>query len=266
MKYFDNINNRLVHTSKTASPEYWDAQWNTEDFKKTVTNGIKNKLIIKTTKKYIPPNELKKILEGGCGNGQFVYTFDKLGYDSYGVDYAEKTISKIKTIFPDLKVNVSDVRKLDFPDNYFDGYWSFGVIEHFLEGYESIINEAQRVIKPGGFLFITFPHLSLLRKMKIKLRYYPVFNDKILDEEEFYQFILDHENVIETIEKFGFKLIEKNRFSGLKGLKDEVQTLKPLLQKIYDSKNKMLLIVNYSMSLLLSKFSNHAILLVFRKK
>jgi SAM-dependent methyltransferase len=266
MKYFDNINNRLVHTNKNTSPEYWDVQWNKENFKKTILNGTKNILIKRTTKKYINPSKLKRILEGGCGNGQFVYAFDKLGYDSYGVDYAEKTILKTKKIFPNLKVFNGDVRKLDFPSNYFDGYWSIGVIEHFYNGYDSIIKEAERVIKPEGFLFITFPHLSLLRKIKIKLGNYPIFNSKLLEKEEFYQFILNDKDVRKKIENYGFSLVKKIRFSGFKGLKDEISCLNPLLQKIYDSKNKILLIINYGMSLILSGFSNHVILLIFKKK
>lgn len=265
-KYFDKRNNRLIFTDKVASPDFWDKQWNVDNFKETVKNGIKNRLITRTTKKYIHPAKLKRILEGGCGNGQFVYAFDKLGYDSYGVDYAGKTIQKINSIFPDLKITIGDVRKLNFPDNYFDGYWSIGVIEHFYGGYAPTIKEATRVIKSGGFLFITFPHLSLLRKIKIKFGYYPIFDNKILEKEKFYQFISDHKDVIKNIESHSFSLIEKNRFSGLKGLKDEISSFKFLLQKLYDSKNILIQIINYSFSLILSPISSHAILLVFRKK
>lgn len=266
MKYFDKAGNRLVFMEKKASPIFWDSLWNVKNFKKTVMNGIKNRLITKTTLKFILPDKSKKILEGGCGNGQFVYTFNKLGYNSYGIDYAPKTISKIKTVFPDLKVSVGDVRKLDFPDNYFDGYWSIGVIEHFFEGYESIISEMERVIKPGGFLFLTFPHLSILRKIKIKLGCYHIFDKKKFDREKFYQFALDNKSVAKEIQKYNFTLIQKTSYSGTKGLKDEISALKPLLQKIYDSRNIFLRIMNYGISVLISPFSGHSILLVFRKK
>lgn len=266
MKYFDNINNRLVQMDKVASPEYWDSQWDTKNFEKTVLGGLKNRLIVGMIKKYICPGKSKKILEGGCGNGQFVYAFNKLGYDSYGIDYAKKTILKINYFFPDLNVTYGDVEKLDFPDNYFDGYWSLGVIEHFYDGFDAITREAERVVKSGGFLFITFPHLSLFRKIKIRLGHYPIFNNTLLVKKEFYQFILDHKDVIREVEKHGFLLVEGRHFSGLKGLKDEVSIFKPLLQKIYDSKNRMLLIMNYGLSFILSGFSNHAILLIFRKK
>lgn len=265
MKYFDRQNNRLIFIGNEASPSHWDNQWDVENFEKIVKDGIKNRLITKTTLEFIHPDPSKKVLDGGCGNGQFVYAFDKLGYDSYGVDYAPKTVSKIKTIFPDLKVNINDVRKLDFPDNYFDGYWSIGVIEHFFDGYESILNEMARVIKPGGFLFITFPYLSPFRKIKAQLGYYSLFDEKTVGRENFYQFALDHHSVIKEIEKHHFTLVRTTPHAGTKGFKDEVAFLKPLLQRIYDSRNIFLKIINYGLSITLSRFSGHSILLVFRK-
>ncbi len=266
MTYFDNKNNRLVFMGKNASPDFWDNQWDVKNFEKIIRNGKNNRLIIKTTTNFIHPDKSKRVLEAGCGNGQFVYAFDELGYDSYGIDYAPKTISRIKEIFFNLKVSVGDVRKIDFPDNYFDGYWSIGVIEHFYEGYIPIITELKRVIKPRGFLFISFPHLSLLRKIKIKLKCYPIFNNTILEKEEFYQFALDHNQIIEEMQNNNFVLLQKTPYSGTKGLKDEIAFLKPILQKIYDSKNIFVRIFNYGLSLILSRFSSHAILLVFRKK
>ncbi len=264
MKYFDTAGNRLVFMEEEASPKYWDRQWDVENFEKTVKDGIHNRLITKTTLRFIHPTSSKKILEGGCGNGQFVYAFHTLGYDSYGVDYAQKTIDKIQNLFPELKVRIGDVRHLDFPDAYFDGYWSIGVIEHFFDGYESILNEIQRVIKPGGFLFITFPYLSPLRKIKIKLGCYPIFNKWIAKQSTFYQFALEHHQIIRQIEKHHFALIQKTPYAGTKGLKDEISLLRPLLQKIYDSKNVLLKIVSYGISILFSPFSSHSILLVFQ--
>lgn len=266
MKYFDAAGHRLVFIEHGASPSHWDNLWNVENFEKIVRNGIKNRLMTKTTLKFIRPDKSKKVLDGGCGNGRFVHAFNTLGYDSYGVDYAPKTISKIKTIFPDLKVNIGDVRKLDFPNNYFDGYWSIGVIEHFYNGYDSVIKEAKRVIKSGGFLFITFPHLSILRKIKITLGCYRLFNEKITVQGKFYQFALDRRSVIKEIEKYDFTLIQTAPHAGMKGLKDEISFFKPLLQKIYDSHNIILRIIAYGISITFSWFSGHTVLLIFRKQ
>jgi len=173
-------------------------------------------------------------LEGGCGTGQNVYGLNRWGYDAYGVDFAKNTVNIIKREFPDLKVFNSDVRKLKFSDNFFDGYWSLGVIEHFWEGYNKILREAKRVIKPGGYLFLTFPYMSPLRKVKTNLGFYKIFNNN-LKNNDFYQFILDAEEVKSVVENYGFKLISKYPFSATKGIKDEITWIKPILQKVYNS-------------------------------
>lgn len=58
---------------------------------------------------------------------------------------------------------MQDVRKLQFADGFFDGYWSLGVIEYFWEGYNEIVNEVKRVIKPG--MFSVLINLSILHEI-----------------------------------------------------------------------------------------------------
>ena len=209
-KYFDKKNNRLVVISQLASSQYWDNLWSLKNLSEAIRKEGENKLVIYHTKKFIAPGKYKKILEGGCGKGQLVYSLNNLGYDVYGVDFAKKTINKIKEIFPELKVSYGDITHLNFPDNFFDGYWSRGVIEHFYNGYDMATKEMTRIIKPGGYLFLTFPVFSPLRKMMALLRQYPDFNEKNINKENFYQFILDSNAVRKDIEKLGFEIICEN--------------------------------------------------------
>ena len=83
-----------------------------------------------------------------------VYNLDRIGYDVIGIDSAIKTIDKVKKIMPSLKVEYGDVRKTRFQNNHFAGYWSIGIIEHFIKGYFNVISEMKRIIKPNGYLFI----------------------------------------------------------------------------------------------------------------
>jgi len=64
------------------------------------------------------------------------------------------------------------------------------VIEHFWEGYNEILKEAKRVLKPKGYLFLTFPYMSPLRKFRANLGLYRIldFNNKSKNDD-FYQFI-----------------------------------------------------------------------------
>ena len=260
MKLYDKEINRVVVFGEKADTEYWDSHWRINDFTEKVKSGKNNKMIKNFTSKFLPTGS--KILEGGCGIGQNVYGLLSWGYDVYGVDSAQDTINSITREFPDLNVSVQDVRKLDFPDNFFDGYWSLGVIEHFWRGYDDILKEAKRVIKPGGYLFLTFPYMSHLRILKAKLGLYEELQNNV---DNFYQFILDEKQVRVDVESYGFRLVSRFPHDATKGMKDEISILKPILQKIYDGENIIMKGMNFLLLCLFSGFASHVILLVFQK-
>ena len=162
-------------------------------------------------------------------------------------------------------MSIQDVRKLNFPNNFFDGYWSLGVIEHFWEGYHEIIKEAGRVIRPGGYLFLTLPYMSLLRKLKAKIGLYKKFQREKTNADQFYQFILDKNKTIKDVEQHKFRFILKYPYAATKGIKDEISLLRPLLQKIYDSRNIIAKGIKFLNSILFSKIARYSILLIFQK-
>ena len=187
------------------------------------------------------------------------------GYKAIGVDFAKKTIERVKDAIPELDVRVGDVRDLQFPDNYFTGYWSLGVIEHFWDGYHDILEEMRRVLINDGYLFLTVPYMSPLRRLKAKLGLYNDFKGE--GKENFYQFALDHDTVINDFVGVGFKLLENRPLDGIKGLKGEVRVFKPLLQKLYDYQGKNLGVMGFRFVLdkLLATFgAGHIIFLVFK--
>lgn len=263
MKYYDKINRRLVLFEKKATSSFWDNHWDNNDIKKKF-NLNKKTFVTRTTNKYLPVGA--KIIEGGCGLGDKVHALSSLSYDAYGIDYARRTIKRIKGLYPNLKISFGDVRNIPFPNEYFDGYWSLGVIEHFYNGYAKILEEMNRVLKTHGYLFITFPYMSPLRKLKTKLRQYDQLDLNRLKTDNFYQFMLNREMVISDIEKTGFKLIKSTPLDAVKGLKDEISLLKPTLQKIYDSNSLISKLISRAMSISFKHLSGHAVLLIFNKQ
>lgn len=262
--YFDKSNNRLVYVDKVADDAYWDRHWNSESSKLKEQFRIKNdRFVVGYTKKHLLPGT--KILEGGCGLGEKVCALHYQGYDAYGVDYAKETVKKINQYAPELKIKVGDVRDLPFSDNFFDGYWSLGVIEHFYDGYEKVIGEMFRVLKPKGYLFLTVPVMSPLRKAKVRLKKYLEYKESEEMRNNFYQFAFDPRDVTNNLKSRGFKLIDVKPYDGIKGLKDEVLILKPFLQYLYDGNNRISGLIKRMLDIALRHFTNHMCLFVMQK-
>jgi len=264
-KLYDATNDRLVFVDEPATKEYWDRHWKTKKFRESVLVGGTDHFVSPITKKFLPPYQSTKLLEGGCGRGNYVYSLARSGYDVYGIDYAKETVRLVNRHFPELKITAGDVRKIPFPDKYFDGYWSLGVIEHFFDGYDQILAEMERVIKPGGYLFLVFPYISPLRRLKIIFNRYLLFQPSQFSSHRFYQFVFNDRLVVQQVAASGFRLRYRRPYDGFKGFKDEVGFLKSFLQRIYDRQNAINRLVGYTMSKLFAPFASHVVLLVFER-
>ena len=152
--YYDSVEDRLVQIGSMSTPGFWEGHWRRRDIKKLLKTVKVKRSIVSVTKKYLKTGI---VLEAGCGAGDKVCALDAAGYKVIGVDFAKQTVQGVKSLMPQLDVRVGDVQNLAFSDRYFDGYWSLGVIEHFYGGYMPVIREMHRVLKPGGYAFLTFP-------------------------------------------------------------------------------------------------------------
>lgn len=97
----------------------------------------------------------QKFLEPGCGRGEFLEEFNKLGLDCYGIDLSEYS----GTMCPEVEVK----KKVDlendtwpFPDNNFDIIYNKSLMEH-LRNPDRFLVEARRVLKPGGKIICLIP-------------------------------------------------------------------------------------------------------------
>jgi len=257
---------KLIFLGEKATPNFWDQRWQSEDWKKTITRARKGRYFSGILNRYLP-DKSSRILEGGCGDGHLVDAMMHWGYKAIGVDFAAATIKKIKEVMPALDVRHGDVRKLDFEDEYFDGYWSLGVIEHFWEGYEAIVSEMNRVLKVGGYAFVTFPGISVLDKLRILVGGYKQFCETVMPEL-FYQFGLEIQSVKEDFSRMGFECVHTRRSGGLLG----IERLWPKWRKVNEKlkalgqKSQAFRIFCTGVSFALAPLCGHSVLLVFRKQ
>jgi ubiquinone/menaquinone biosynthesis C-methylase UbiE len=138
--------------------KYWTGVWEQEGGPQGLINRIPRKDEYRVMAPYmanLPKGA--RVLDGGCGLGDWVLAFQREGFSVVGLDLSRKTVEQLKARFPETEFMAGDIRETGFPDGSFDAYFSWGVIEHFESGPQDCLREAWRILKPGGLLFISVP-------------------------------------------------------------------------------------------------------------
>ena len=92
-----------------------------------------------------------KILDFGCGGGERVYEFRKLGFDAVGVDIKLDEENEFLRL-----MLANDGYRIPFDDETFDFVYSNQVFEH-VRDHKTALSEIRRVLKPRGFSLHFFP-------------------------------------------------------------------------------------------------------------
>ena len=102
----------------------------------------------------------KKILDIGCGRGDFLNGFIKCGLDGYGIDQSDAA----KKFCPKAEIIIGNIDSvLPYADNTFDYIYSKSVIEHFYYP-EKLVKEIYRILKPGGVVITMTPDWETVYK------------------------------------------------------------------------------------------------------
>ena len=100
-----------------------------------------------------------KVLDIGCGDGDYAYNLHKMGFDVLAGDMDVERFryhNQIKF----QKCNITE--KLPFEDNSFDYVLLVEVIEHLKNPYD-VIRELRRILRPGGGLILSTPNILNLK-------------------------------------------------------------------------------------------------------
>jgi len=139
-----------------------------------------------------------KMLEPGCGRGEFLNNFKDLGLNVIGVDISPEAANYEKS----LDIRLCDIEKepLPFNDNTFDVVYSKSFIEH-LYYPEKFLEEAYRVLKPGGKIITLVPDWQ---------SNYKIYFDDFTHRTPFTKTALE-----DAYKMFGFKEVKVFKFRQL---------------------------------------------------
>ncbi|HLD06762.1 MAG TPA: class I SAM-dependent methyltransferase [Candidatus Nanoarchaeia archaeon] len=109
----------------------------------------------------IIPEGSGRLLDIGCSDGSLSRHFLGKGYNVEGVDISGKAVRLARQ--KGIRARKADfTRRLPYPAGAFDAVFCGEVIEHILHP-DVLLHEINRVLRPGGRLFLTTPNISSLR-------------------------------------------------------------------------------------------------------
>lgn len=150
----------------------------------------------------------KKLLDVGCGIGQYVTDARILGFNAEGIDISPKAVEI--GMQRGEKIKLGDMRKMPYKNETFDVVIAGGSMEHFPETSKGI-SESSRVLKKEGILLGNVPNrytiFVLTKHIQQLLGIWKCGYEKSFTTEYFKS----------LLEKNGFRVLEMKRAKMVAG-------------------------------------------------
>jgi len=136
------------------------ADWETLYKEKGIVQKEPSKFV-KEVVEFFKQQNLKKILDLGCGTGRHTIYLLENGFKVYGCDASESALNIAKEIIKNAEFKKCDMTSLLYEDNYFDGILCHFVIQHGkIEQIKKAISEIYRVLRKEGNLYLSVPSVK----------------------------------------------------------------------------------------------------------
>lgn len=112
---------------------------------------------------------VRRVLDAGCGDGNFAESLAVEGYTVFGIDLSESGIRKAQSrgVGKFERSSLYESFVAPFPGvDEFDAIVSVEVIEH-LYSPRSFVAQAMKSLRPGGLLIVTTPYWGYLKSVAL---------------------------------------------------------------------------------------------------
>ena len=129
---------------------------------------IERALLVEKSTRSLRGADDPKILDYGCGDGDFLACCELMGFECTGVDFSDARRKRRKTSFyPSLEDLASDY---DSDAPAFDAITMFEVLEHLAEPLETL-RSLTKLLKKGGVFILETPNCKTVVDIKSKQDY-----------------------------------------------------------------------------------------------
>lgn len=135
--------------SKFEQPSYENYQH--INYSKTRIRTLSNDPLLREIRKNFPIQETDKVLDYGCGNGDYSNYCRQITKSVIGVDI---DVSLASLRYPNISFRKQKKTTLMFGNHTFDKIVCINTIEHVWDA-EKLLKEFKRILKPKGCLLIT---------------------------------------------------------------------------------------------------------------
>ena len=117
-----------------------------------------NNFIIKSKSAYLSKRKKGKLLDIGCGDGDFLKNMKDDGWQVYGIEPSKSGAELSRRRLKDNVYN-AELEKVKFPNGFFDVVTMWHVLEH-VHKPNDIVKEVGRITRKNGIFIVAVPNID----------------------------------------------------------------------------------------------------------
>jgi SAM-dependent methyltransferase len=207
-------------TDKRLNYREWLKQASLEGYydSKNIFKKFLSGLFVRSFMIVVPKEKKGRLLDIGCGSGEFLHQLKNFGWEVFGVEISQQSADMGNK--RGLNIFCGELGGADFPENYFDVVVLSQTLEHVYSP-GAYLEKIHRLLKEGGLLIIGVPNIGCL-EIQIFGR-----NCHALDVPRHLHFF-SISSLRNYLEKYGFeveKVLSKKFSLPLQGIKNDLKNL-----------------------------------------